>query len=278
MDVDAFEAPLKALVENVGGRLEAIETEADARFQLIDRLLIEALGWRHEDFMMEPHNPSGYTDYLVQYRGTAALVVEAKRIGKLPIDTVDPKLGRYKIGGSALKSAAEGFTQAASYCLEHGVEFAALTSGTVWIAFMALHSSGKSFREYKAIVFPNLASIESEFATFYDLFSKEGVSQKIYRTHFAKLDGLSVKRFEPMLSVNRPNDLRLLAKSDLARELEPVLSSFFGDLSGANDPELRRQCFVETRESRTADVTLQKMIGTISSGITALPTDTGPAT
>ncbi|MEA1086381.1 cold shock domain-containing protein [Sphingomonas sp. CD22] len=275
MDVDAFEAPLEELLKDVGGRLEAIETEADARFQLIDRLLIEALGWGHEDFRMEPHNPSGYTDYLVQYRGTPALVVEAKRIGKLSIDTADPKLGKYKIGGPALKSAAEGFTQAASYCLEHGVEFAALTSGTVWIAFMALRASGKSFREYKAFVFPNISSIQSNFATFYDLFSKEGMSQKIYRTHFAKLDGVSAKRFEPMLSVNKPNNLRLLAKTDLARELEPVLSSFFGDLSGVNDPELRRQCFVESRESRTADVTLQKMIGTISSGITALPTDTG---
>lgn len=275
MDVDAFEAPFTALVEDIGGRLETIETEADARFQVIDRLLIEALGWSHEDFRMEPHNSSGYTDYLVQYRGTPALVIEAKRIGKLPIDTADPKLGRYKISGSALKSAADGFTQAASYCIEHGVEFAALTSGTVWIAFMAMRFNGRSFREYKAIVFPSLASIQSEFATFYDLFSKEGVSNKIYRTHFAKLDGVSAKRFEPMLSVNTRNDLRLLPKGELARDLEPVLSSFFGDLSGVNDPELRRQCFVETRESRTADVTLQKMIGTISSGITVLPTDTG---
>lgn len=275
MDVDAFEMPLKALAMDISGRLDAIETEADARFQIIDRLLIEALGWSHDDFKMEPHNPSGYTDYLVQYRDTPALVIEAKRVGKLPLDTADLKLGYYKIDGPALKSVRDGFTQAASYCLEHGVEFAALTSGTVWIAFMALRSRGKSFREYKAIVFPSFASIESEFATFYDLFSKEGVSQKIYRTHFAKLDGVSAKRFEPMLTVNRTNDLRLLPKSSLARELEPVLSSFFGDLSGVNDPELRRQCFVETRESRTADVTLQKIIGTISSSITALPTDTG---
>lgn len=275
MEVDAFEMPLKALVEDIDGRLDAIETEADARFQVIDRLLIEALGWSHEDFRMEPHNPSGYTDYLVRYRGTPALVIEAKRIGKLPVDTADPKLGQYKIGGPALKSVSDGFTQAAGYCIEHGVEFAALTSGTVWIAFMAQRSSGKSFREYKAIVFPNLASIQNEFATFYDLFSKEGVSKKVYRTHFAKLDGVSAKRFEPMLSVNRANDLRLLPKSGLARDLEPVLSNFFGDLSGVNDPELRRQCFVESRESRTADVTLQKLIGTISSSITALPTETG---
>jgi cold shock CspA family protein len=275
MNVDRFEASLDSLIKEIGGRLAAIETEADARFQVIDRLLIEVLGWNHQDFRMEPHNPSGFTDYLVQYNGTPAMVIEAKRLGKPLIDTGDPKLGKYKIGGSALKSAAEGFTQAASYCLEHGVEFAALTSGTAWIAFMAQRSSGKSFREYKAIVFPSLFSIQSEFATFYDLFSKEGVSQKIYRTHFAKLEGVSAKRFEPMLSVNKPNDLRFLMKSDLARELEPVLTSFFGDLSGINDPELRRQCFVETRESRTADLTLRKIIGTISSGITALPTDTG---
>ncbi|WP_156362263.1 hypothetical protein [Sphingomonas sp. Leaf208] len=87
MDVDAFEAPLAALVKDIGGRLDEVETEADARFQIIDRLLIEALGWTHDDFRMERHNTSGYTDYLVQYRGTPALVIEAKRIGKLPIDT-----------------------------------------------------------------------------------------------------------------------------------------------------------------------------------------------
>lgn len=90
---------------------------------------------------------SGYTDYLVQYRGTPALVIEAKRVGKLPLDTADLKLGQYKIDGPALKSVRDGFTQAANYCLEHGVEFATLTSGTVWIAFMALRSRGKSFRE-----------------------------------------------------------------------------------------------------------------------------------
>lgn len=275
MNVDAFEKPLKSLIDDVSGRLSAIETEADARFQVIDRLLIEVLGWGHDDFKMESHNSSGFTDYLVRCRGVPAMVIEAKRIGKLSIDTASPMVGKYKIGGHALKSATPGFTQAASYCLEHGVEFAALTSGSVWIAFMALRSSGKSFREYKAIVFPNLSSILQEFATFYDLFSKEGVSQKIYRTHFAKLDGISAERFEPMISAYKPNDLRLLKKSDLARELEPVLSSFFGDLTGVNDPELRRQCFVETRESRTADLTLQKMIVTISSGITALATDTG---
>jgi cold shock CspA family protein/Txe/YoeB family toxin of Txe-Axe toxin-antitoxin module len=179
------------------------------------------------------------------------------------------------IRGPALKSATDGFAQAAGYCLEHGVDFAALTTGQVWVAFIALQTTGKSFREYKAIVFPNLEAIQDDFGAFYDLFSKEGVRKKLYRTHFAKLEGISDRQFEPLVSVNRAEESRLLGKSDLARELEPVLSSFFSDLSGENDPELRRQCFVETRESRTADITLKKMINSISSSITAIPTDTG---
>lgn len=140
---------------------------------------------------------SRYTDYLMQYRGTPALVIEAKRVGKLPLDTADLKLGQYKIDGPALNPSAMVLLRQPTTAVEHGVEFATLTSGTVWIAFMALRSRGKSFREYKAIVFPSLASIESEFATFYELFSKEGVSQKVDRTHFAKLDGVSAAAFEP---------------------------------------------------------------------------------
>ena len=44
---------------------EKIETEQDTRFQVIDRMLTEVMGWQHSDVRTEPHGPSGYVDYLL---------------------------------------------------------------------------------------------------------------------------------------------------------------------------------------------------------------------
>jgi cold shock CspA family protein len=270
MNIDEAHIRAKALCSELEPRLAQIETEQDARFQMINRFLTEVLGWDFSDIRTEPHSPSGYTDYLISSGRQKRWVIEAKRTGALLINTFNPEMRTYKVGGPALQSAIPGVQQANQYCLDHGVNYATITTGLVWVSFIPLPGAGVSFREGKAFVFPNFKSIVDNFAAFYDLFSSEGVSAKRYSLLFAKAAGLSVAEFEPLVAANRIEAARLLTPSPLAVDLEPVFREFFGSMSAETDRDMLINCFVETRESRFADASLEKMVRSVAATIAEL--------
>src|ERR1039458_9530951 len=138
MSLDNAFSRAKEMFEELEPRLAQIETEQDARLQIINRVLTEVLEWSFADLKTEPHGPSGYTDYLLSVSGQKRFVIEAKRIGPLLINTLNPETRTYKVGGPALTGAAAGIKQAASYCMDHGVNYAAVTTGVVWLAFIPL--------------------------------------------------------------------------------------------------------------------------------------------
>jgi cold shock CspA family protein/energy-coupling factor transporter ATP-binding protein EcfA2 len=269
MNVDEAFASAQKLITAIEPRLSEIETEQDARLQIINRFLTEVLGWDFADIKTEPHGPSGYTDYLLSSAGQRRLVIEAKRVGPLLIDTLNPNFRTYKVGGPALSSALAGIQQAASYCLDHGVNYAVVTTGVTWIAFIPLPGTGTSFKEDLAFAFPNFTAIRENFAVFHDLCSKESVTLKNYNLQFAKAGGLSIQAFEPLLEANREEYIRLLPTSQLAADLDPVFRGFFGALSGT-DKDMLINCFVETRESKFADASLEKLIKSVSANIAEL--------
>jgi len=265
---DAF-AAAKALVGEVGPRLQKIETEQDARLQLVNRFLLEVLGWNYPDFETEHHSENGYSDYLLTGSGRRRLVVEAKRIGRL-VDSVAPGARTYKISGPALKSAFDGIQQAALYCLDVGVNLAILTDGVCWIVFRPFPAPGLSYTESNAFVFKDHDAVLEQFALFHDLVSKAAVIANTHTLRFAKDGGLTVAEFEPLLSANRSEDAKLMSQSDLARDLEPVFREFFGTMSAENDREMLIECFVETKESRFADASLEKLLTSVTTAIAEL--------
>ena len=267
--VDDGFAAAKAIVESVTPRLHDIITEQDARLQLINRFLREALGWDYPDFGTERHNANGYSDYVLSGQGRKRLVVEAKRVGTL-VDTLAPKSNTYKVGGPALKSASEGTAQAASYCLAEGTNLAVLTNGIAWIIFRPFPAHGVAYTDANAFVFPTHQSLLEDFSLFFDLLGKPAVLQNTHTLRFAKDGGLSLVQFEPLTAANREEDSKLLAPSELARDLEPIFREFFGSLSAENDREMLIECFVETRESRYADASLEKLLASITTSISSL--------
>ncbi len=128
MTIDSAKTCFDRLCLEWNTTLERIETEQDARFQVIDRILTEIMGWQHADVHNESHGSSGYADYLLSRNDQNCLVIEAKRRGKILIDTQNPNLAHYKLGGPALKSANNGIDQARRYCMDQGVSYAALTT------------------------------------------------------------------------------------------------------------------------------------------------------
>lgn len=270
MHIDRAYDAFRTLKEEIAQLGDSIITEQDARLKVIDRMLIDVLGWHPKDVKTEPHSPSGYTDYLLSIDSVPRFVVEAKRIENTLIDTLSSKAGAYKVGGPALASASAGIRQAASYCLDHGPDFAVLTTGIAWIGFQPFPRGFRSYRDAKAIAFPNLDEVDANFAQFFDLFSVTGVRQNLYRLHFTKAEGLNDRTFDTFAKVNQKGDLRLLPRTDLATDTDPIFREFFGELSGDMDEEMLIHCFVESRESRQADNAIQKIIASISANVSTI--------
>lgn len=239
-----------------------LETEQDARLHIIDRILIEVLGWDRQGIRTEPHIESGYIDYLLSIGGRNRLVVEAKRISKLLIDTRQPRMAWYKVGGPALQSATEGLEQAKRYCADTAVLFSALTTGFEWIGFWAVRTDGIPPKEGKAVVFPSFEAIQQNFAIFYDLFSPEGMIANLYQVHVHEAEGLQVSQNEILEAVTDLSERRLLQKASLLRDLENIYRNFFSTISG-EDPDMLAKCFVESKESRAADESLEKITGNL---------------
>jgi predicted type IV restriction endonuclease len=171
MKIDSAHEKFLAIRPELEKVAKGLATESDTRLQVIDRVLIEVLGWPRDLIKTEPHGQSGYVDYLLRSPDRALFVVEAKRHGTVLADTASSKLGKYRLGGKALNSAQDGIAQARRYCFDHGVMHAALTSGFEWIAFTAIRTDGREPGDGTAIVFPSLSAIEENFAEFHDLFS-----------------------------------------------------------------------------------------------------------
>jgi hypothetical protein len=153
------------------------------------------------------------------------------------------------------------------------VSFAAVTTGTTWIAFMPFPGEGQNYKDGTAIVFPSLESVLADFAKFYDLFAKDSIIQKLYRIIFSKMSGETIFNAEELMSVNSSDDIKFLQKSSMAHDLETVFKEFFGTLSGDSDPEMLVHCFVETKESKSADFALEKIIDNLVSNVTSLKTE-----
>jgi predicted type IV restriction endonuclease len=179
-NIDNAEQKLKTLVQDVKDDLTAIESEEDAKVKIVNRIFNECLGWSFTKFTCENKHDCGYSDYIMKVGGEPSLVVEAKRIGILGIETaVLNKYRTLKISGASLKPSMPGIQQAFSYASEAGIPISVVTDGITWIIFKTW-VQGSGYKEKEAFVFPSLEAIENSFGTFYELLAYEHFINKTY--------------------------------------------------------------------------------------------------
>ena len=89
MILDKAEGAACLLVSEVSHNLETIKTEEDAKVRIITRIITECLGWSTNDFRMERQNENGFSDYLLLAQDSPALLIEAKRVGILNVETAE---------------------------------------------------------------------------------------------------------------------------------------------------------------------------------------------
>ena len=249
----------------------AIVSEEDAKIQLITRVLTEVLGWAHKDISAERKNQNGYSDYILSDLEIFAFLVEAKRKGIITLSTRTATRQDYKISGPVLKDALGGIEQAASYCAPEGIQLAVLTDGRLWIIFKPF-IPGERYKDKQAIVFPTYDSILSDFPTFFELLSKSHYRKNTYKLIFDRIHENRNFVSSLLRSPLESSDLRVGQKSPLAFDLEQVFTHFFSALAGDDDPDLIINCFVETKESRIADFSLEKITANVLGNLA--PNDT----
>jgi energy-coupling factor transporter ATP-binding protein EcfA2 len=274
MNIDSAKEKFDLLCTELTSGNISLETEQDARVHIIDRILIEILGWNREGILTEPHTDSGYVDYLMSLEGRNWLVVEAKKTSNRLVDTRQTQMAWYKVSGPALKSAMNGLEQAQRYCTDTGVMFSALTNGFEWVGFWAIRPNGVRPKEGKAAVFPSLEAIQQNFAVFYDLFSQEGMLANLFQVRVHEAEGLQISSSEVLEPVLGISERRLLQKASLSRDLEEIYRSFFSTISG-EDPDMLAQCFVESKESRSADESLEKITRELLNTIDIVNSESG---
>lgn len=232
------------------------------REKVINPIFCGVLGWRASEFLAENATLSGFVDYVFTIDGLSRLIVEAKRDSRtLDIDSRDSGKG-YILGGPAFRSEAakEGIEQAIRYCGSKNAELACVTNGRQWIIFRGNRlGDGTDTMRGTAFAFSSLEGVSENFKLFYHLLSREDVERHEYRAYFQEAEGQPIRRSAFAKSLRERGSANLLAMSDLATDLDRVMTTFFDRLTGDDDPNLLSDCFVTTAESEQADARLARI-------------------
>lgn len=154
--------------------------EAQNRFQFVDRLLTECLGWHQPLIEVEKHDEAGgRADYLLGKPVRAALEAkrEAKRFNFLP--SAKPasarKLRPLVDTCPNLKAAC---TQVIAYCALHGARLAIVCNGPQMVIFQSV-GHGQSPLDGECFTFDGFNSYLDNFPALWSFLSPEGVYQNI---------------------------------------------------------------------------------------------------
>jgi hypothetical protein len=152
--------------------------EATTRLQLIDKMLLECLGWERDYIESERYNHGEYTDYelgIPQKR----IIIEAKREGI----TFELPTGFTKVT-CALKtiynldeSIRSAIDQVMRYCNERGIPIATVTNGHQYILFICNRQDGIPPMDGSSLVFSSLRNILENFRLFWNSLSFAGIEE-----------------------------------------------------------------------------------------------------
>lgn len=276
--IDGMLGKFNVLKPEIISALAAAPNESDTRLKALDRILFEVLDWKHESVFTEPPTGSGYIDYLLtvgERRG--AIVIEAKRSGFLQANTISSKTAILSLSGTVLQPFKDGIKQALSYATEQGAPVAVLTDGKCWLFFKASRTDGLPPTQGKGIFFPTIESVIEDFAKFSELLAFPYVIERRHLAHLNAAEGMTIGDAEEHFYVANPVEAHMRPRDKLANDASLLFSQFFSRLSNTEDKEMMKACFVETQESRRADLELQKIVQNVLNSISSLDTTEGNA-
>jgi GTPase SAR1 family protein/predicted type IV restriction endonuclease len=214
--------------------------EAQNRFQFVDRLLTECLGWERPQLSVEVSDDSGgKADYIL---GKARAVLEAKReaksFGDLPIGkpTTVRKLQPLL---TASKEFSDAVHQVLPYCAIHGAPIAIVCNGPQLAIFQAL-TPGFSPLEGECYFFNGFRSYIEFFPILWTLMSPEGITENRAHRDLARFRN---PRVPPKASESLPEPTRYRYRNDFQENLRALSSLLLEEIE--DNPALKRDFYRE---------------------------------
>jgi predicted type IV restriction endonuclease len=154
--------------------------EATTRLHIIDRILVECLGWpkTSDKFRVEVHADGQFQDYVLG--SPESVVWEAKRFGAyfdFPADAGGKPTQSIKEIFGVSKTAERAMRQVQGYCNYSGIEVAAVCNGHQIIAFVAVRV-GHSWLKGQALTIRNFQQLNEEFSLVWQCLSPDGIFEK----------------------------------------------------------------------------------------------------
>src|SRR5258706_3903531 len=218
-------------------------SEAQTRFDIIDRLIKEVLGWTHGQITVEERDDGdqkGFVDYILR-SGDHTIVIEAKKIGATFPSPTRRKMLR--LSGSVLGTGevSGAVAQARRYASSKGALIAVVTNGLCWCYFSLEDDADEA---YAGLFFPFEAENDGE--QIFNLFSRA----RVEGGSLENIRWLKPPRHENRLLYEVLDSAARLDRNNIADHIAPALNNaFYADalLKNASDLEW---CFVKT-EART---------------------------
>ena len=220
-------------------------SESDTRSKLIDRMLINVLGWDEKDIIREGHVDNGYYDYKVSIAGLT-FIIEAKRQFvefTLPNDT------RRKCNLNTIYSEKKSVVdQIRDYLSDCGCDIGIITNGKQYIIAKFINTNGISWKQNKCILYRNFQEIEENFVEFWNTLSKESIIQN---KGIKQLYDVEESFYKTILSSISEKDKEIV-RNDLSAKIAPLIDKALGDIYSVNededDSEFIKECYVENKE------------------------------
>ena len=154
--------------------------ESETRFQIIDRIIEDCLGWPRSTIRPEQSDKSRkYSDY--ELGRPRCAIWEAKRINRTFQIPADPKRKTVVDLPSILSLGGEvaaAVQQVQSYCVSRGVDIAVATNGHQLIAFLASRRDGIPPTEGRCLVISGYDQLKEHFPLVWQMLSPAGVAER----------------------------------------------------------------------------------------------------
>ena len=255
--------------------------EAQNRFQFIDRLLTECLGWERPDIEVERTDEAGgRADYILGHPAKA--VLEAKREAKIwaTLPTGTPSKVR-KIASllHASKAFEEVVHQVIPYCSLRGAAIAVVCNGPQLAIFQAI-TIGQEPLKGECYLFNGFSEYIDSFTLLWTLLSPEGITENRALRDLARHRN---PRIPPKASQAIPEPNRYRYRDVLQEELRQLGSFLLEEIE--DNPDLRaefyRECYVPIEANNRHLLLSKQIIATRYKRMTmdgSLPGSLDPAT
>jgi hypothetical protein len=212
--------------------------EAKTRFDVIDRIIKDVLGWRHGQIEVEERCDSKdelYVDYVLR-SGDATVVIEAKKIGAaFPNPTRKKQL---KLNGVVLGSGeiAAAINKSNVYAQEKKADVVIVTNGLCWCAYPF---EGLNDNTHATLFFP------FSFANDAEALFNQFAEIKVEAGSLRNLTHEPVRTEDRLLSITTDSDGRV-DRNNIADYIVPALNSALYADALLTNPDSLEKCFVRT--------------------------------